>query len=147
MQSGPEQLCFLNVFRAPKSAYLQREVLWKALPERPSSAARCLAVGLSQSPAEQLLPFMFMAGSTRDILGRLPLLWLVAGSRRWSCKQKTERQRPIEALVYMVSTRWNNLMSRRVGTSRYVEVVQHLDDNIIVLWSIQKGHSLKGSFT
>lgn len=36
----------------------------------------------------QYIPFMFMAGNTTDILGRLPLLWLVAGSRRWSCKQR-----------------------------------------------------------
>lgn len=39
----------------------------------------------------QCVPFMFMAGNTTDILGRLPLLWLVAGSRRWSWEQRRRR--------------------------------------------------------
>ena len=31
------------------------------------------------------LPFIETAGITRDILGRIVLLWDVAGSNRWSC--------------------------------------------------------------
>lgn len=30
-------------------------------------------------------PLMAMAGMTRDILGRVVLLWLMAGNSRWSC--------------------------------------------------------------
>lgn len=36
----------------------------------------------------QDIPLMFIAGRSTDIFGRLPLIWLVAGSRRWSWKQR-----------------------------------------------------------
>lgn len=46
------------------------------------------------------LPLTFMAGNTTDILGRLPLLWLVAGSKRWSWKQWGERHQ-VEKAIHM----------------------------------------------
>lgn len=45
------------------------------------------------------LPLTLIAGSTTDILGRLPLLWLVAGSRRWSwgrAEEEGHRERKCE---------------------------------------------------
>lgn len=50
------------------------------------SVKLCLATAALLS-----LPLMFIAGNTTDILGRLPLLWLVAGSRRWSCEGRKEK--------------------------------------------------------
>lgn len=39
---------------------------------------------LSSTSAREELPLGAMAGITRDILGREVLLWLMAGSSRWS---------------------------------------------------------------
>lgn len=63
------------------------------------SVKLCVATAASLSlPPLLSLPLMFIAGNTTDILGRLPLLWLVAGSRRWSCEGRKEGHREENAL-------------------------------------------------